>query len=58
MHVEVVRGSYQMAHLDALHPRVLHHFLNGGPLLRIRLQHLADQRPTPAGIQVVDRRGE
>ena len=42
MHMEVIRGRNQMTNFDGVHPLVLHHILDGAPLLWIRLQHLAD----------------
>ena len=45
-----------MAHLDALHPRMRNHILDRRPQPRIRLEHLPQETPTRARVEVVDRR--
>ena len=56
IHVLVGRLLHEVADLDALNPRLLDDVVDERPQLRIRLEHLADDRPTRAWGEVVDRR--
>ena len=54
--MDVLGMRDEMADLDALHPRMLDDIIDERPQLRVRLEHLADHRPTRPRGEVVDRR--